>query len=137
MAARRVWTAVIALAVLAGAAAAGAALAWRELNTALPSTADGAWLRIESGTSFYRVTADLKERGLLDAPWLLAGYARFNGDATRIRAGEYQIGAGTTPLTLARSINASMESSGRCAMAFRNRRPASISRPRRLRHRRS
>ena len=49
-----------------------------------------------------RVTADLAERGLLDQPWLLATYARLTGEATRVRAGEYQLGEGTTPLTLAR-----------------------------------
>ena len=77
-----------------------AALAWRELNTPLPSAAEGAWLRIESGTPLRRVTADLAERGLLDQPWLLATYARLTGEATRVRAGEYQLGEGTTPLTL-------------------------------------
>jgi UPF0755 protein len=86
--------------VLAGAAAASAALAWRELNATLPLPAGGAWLRIESGMSLRRITADLNNRGLLRAPWLLATYARLSGDATRVRAGEYQLTAGTTPLTL-------------------------------------
>jgi UPF0755 protein len=88
------------LVVLAAAATAVAAFAWRELNTPLPLTAEGTRLRIESGTPFWRVTTDLADRGLLDQPRLLAIYARATGEATRIRAGEYALTAGTTPLTL-------------------------------------
>ncbi len=97
---RRVAVALVGVLVLALAAAGASALAWRELNTPLPSAAEGAWLRIESGTPLRRVTADLAERGLLDQPWLLATYARLTGEATRVRAGEYQLSEGTTPLTL-------------------------------------
>lgn len=85
--------------VLALAAAAAAALAWRELNTPLPLPTEGTLVRIESGTPLRRVTANLAERGLLPRPRLLAAYARFTGDATRVRAGEYELTAGTTPLT--------------------------------------
>jgi UPF0755 protein len=86
--------------VLAAAALVAAALAWRELNRPLQLAADDGWLRIESGASLRRVTRDLAERGLLDKPWLLTAYARASGEATRIRAGEYQLNAGITPLTL-------------------------------------
>ncbi len=99
MAGKRVWIALGAMLVLALSVAGAAALAWRELNTPLALPADGAWVRIESGTPLRRVTADLAERGLLDQPWLLATYARLTGDATRVRAGEYQITPDTTPLT--------------------------------------
>jgi UPF0755 protein len=100
MARKRIWIALGAALVLALSMAGAAALAWRELNTPLPLPADGAWVRIESGTPLRRVTADLAERGLLDHPWLLASYARLTGDATRVHAGEYQVTAETTPLTL-------------------------------------
>lgn len=93
----------MALVVTLAASAAGlAALAWRELNTplTLARTADAEWLRVPSGTTFSRVAVDLAERDLLDAPRLLALYARITGDATRIHAGEYQLTAGLTPLTL-------------------------------------
>jgi UPF0755 protein len=100
MRARPVLAALTALVVLAAAALILAVLAWRELNSPLQLTADDAWLRIESGTSLRRVTRDLAERGLLDKPWLLAAYARATGEATRVRAGEYQLTAGITPLTL-------------------------------------
>jgi UPF0755 protein len=86
--------------VLAATVLALASLAWRELNTPLRLTADDAWLRIAPGTSFQRVTADLAQRGLIDKAWLLNVYARGTGEATRIRAGEYELTAGTTPLTL-------------------------------------
>jgi UPF0755 protein len=62
--------------------------------------ADGSWLQVASGTPLRRVTADLATRKLLEHPWLLDLYARANGQATRIRAGEYRLAAGTTPLTL-------------------------------------
>lgn len=99
MSARKGWIALLALVVLTAAAAA-AALAWRELNTPLTLAAGGERLQIASGTSFRRVTADLAERGVLDKPWLLAAYGRATGEATRIRAGEYELTAGSTPLTL-------------------------------------
>jgi UPF0755 protein len=92
------WIGLGALAVLALSAAVAGVLAWRELNTPLPVPAEGVFVRIESGTPLRRVTADLADRGFLTRPWLLAAYARFTGDAVRVRAGEYELEAGTTPL---------------------------------------
>jgi UPF0755 protein len=86
--------------LVAAVAAALAGLAWRELNAPMTVAAEGEWLRVPSGTSLRRVTAELAERGVLDKPWLLALYGGATGDATRIRAGEYQVPPGTTPLTL-------------------------------------
>jgi UPF0755 protein len=86
--------------LVAAVAAALAGLAWRELNAPLTIAAEGEWVRVPSGTSLRRVTAELAERGVLDKPWLLALYGGVTGDATRIRAGEYQVPPGTTPLTL-------------------------------------
>jgi UPF0755 protein len=74
------------------------ALAWRDLNTPLRLPAEGVFVRIESGAPLRRVTADLADRGFLARPWLLTAYARFTGDAVRVRAGEYEVEAGTTPL---------------------------------------
>jgi UPF0755 protein len=37
---------------------------------------------------------------VLEHEWLLKLYARFSGDATKVRAGEYRLPPGTTPLTL-------------------------------------
>lgn len=97
---KRLGVALAAVLLVAAAAAAVGALAWRELNTPLAIAADGEWLRVPSGTPLHRVAAELGERGLLDEPWLLALYGRATGDATRIRAGEYQLPPGITPLTL-------------------------------------
>ena len=74
--------------------------AWRALHAPLPIPTDGAWLTVASGTPLRRVSADLSKRGLLPHPWLLDLYASASGDATRIRAGEYQLTLGMTPLAL-------------------------------------
>jgi UPF0755 protein len=87
------------VAVVAGAAAA-AAIAWRTLNAPLPIPSEGVLIEIESGMSLRRIAADLGGRGLLPQPWLLVAYARTTGEATRVRAGEYQLSQGLTPLTL-------------------------------------
>lgn len=92
-------TLAVVLLVAAGAAAL-AGLAWRELNAPLNIAAEGERVRVPSGSSLRGVTLELAERGVLDRPWLLALYGGATGDATRIRAGEYQVPPGTTPLTL-------------------------------------
>jgi len=98
---KRIWIALGVLALLAASGAALAALAWRDLNAPLSvAAAEGEWLRVPSGTSFRSVAAELEQRGLLDKAWLLAIYARATGEATRIRAGEYQVLPGTTSRTL-------------------------------------
>jgi UPF0755 protein len=97
---KRVWLPLLmAIAVLAGGGAA-TVLAWRTLNAPLAMPAQGTWLEVENGMSLRRVAAQLGERGVLSYPWLLTAYARATGDATRIRAGEYQLPSGTTPLSL-------------------------------------
>lgn len=100
MGGKRLWTALLVLVVVAAATAAATALAWRELNRPLTLAAEGERLQVPSGASMRRVAADLGERGMLDDPWLLAAYARATGEATRIRAGEYELTAGITPVTL-------------------------------------
>jgi UPF0755 protein len=91
-------------AIIFGGTFVGAALfamfAWRTLHAPLPIPTEGAWLQVASGTPMRRVTADISQRGLLPHPWLLDLYASVSGDATRIRAGEYQLTAGMTPLAL-------------------------------------
>src|SRR5690349_16765355 len=98
---KRMWTALAAFVLLAASTAGLAALAWRELNAPLQiASAEGEWLRVPSGTSFRSVAAELEQRGLFGKGWLLALYARATGEATQIRAGEYQILPGTTSRTL-------------------------------------
>ena len=96
----RAWLAVLTVIALVGAGSAATAFAWRMLNAPLAMPAEGTWLEVENGMSLRRVAAQLGERGVLLYPWLLTAYARSTGDATRIRAGEYQLPPGTTPLSL-------------------------------------
>jgi peptidoglycan lytic transglycosylase G len=97
---RRGWITLGVFVGLIAAAAAFADLAWRSLHAQLPIPAEGAWLEVSSGTPLRRVTAELAQRSLLEHPLLLDVYARWRGDATRIRAGEYQLLPGLTPLSL-------------------------------------
>ncbi len=96
----RVWWLLLTVIALLGAGGAAAAFAWRTLNAPLAMPAEEAWLEVENGMSLRRVAAQLGERGLLPYPSLLTAYARATGDATRIRAGEYQLPSSTTPLSL-------------------------------------
>jgi len=96
-------SAAVALAlfvVLVFGATGVAVFGWRALHATLAIPTDGTTLDVASGTGFSRVTADLAQRGQLRNPRLLALYAQFTGDATRIRAGEYLLTPGMTPLTL-------------------------------------
>jgi UPF0755 protein len=88
------------IALIAGAVVGLAALGWRELNSPLAIPAEGTLVQVASGASLRRVTIDLAERGMLDNPWLLAGYGGATDEARRIQAGEYQLSPGTTPLSL-------------------------------------
>ena len=95
------------LAIAAAASAAGIALlaaaatiAWRELNRPLPLPEPAVFFEIEGGMPLEAVTRSLAERELLPAPRLLDWYARLRGDATRIRAGEYELATGLTPIAL-------------------------------------
>jgi UPF0755 protein len=97
---KRGWIAIGVLAGVIVGAAAFADRAWRALHDELPIPAQGAWLEVASGTPLRRVTAELAQRKLLEHPVLLDMYARWRGDATKIRAGEYQLLPGLTPLSL-------------------------------------
>jgi len=94
----RVWIALGALVLAVGAAF--GVYTWRALNTELPIPPEGAWLEVAAGAPLRRVTTELGQRGLLEHPVLLDLYARLRGEATRIRAGEYQLARGMTPLSL-------------------------------------
>src|SRR6478752_6650971 len=97
---RRGWITLGVLVGLIAGAAGFADFAWRSLHAQLPIPAEGTWLEVSSGTPLRRVTTELAQRSLLGHPLLLDVYARWRGDATRIRAGEYQLLPGLTPLSL-------------------------------------
>jgi UPF0755 protein len=52
------------------------------------------------GDSIYKVAQKLKEQRLFDYPQLLIWYARFTDMAQKIKAGEYEMVKGDTPLTV-------------------------------------
>ena len=95
---RLAWV-LLALVLLVGAVA---ALAWQDLKrfaaTPLSLPAEGTALDIPRGASIRSVAVELEQRGLLPrpAPWLRA-WARYTGQAQRIRAGEYHLAPGLTP----------------------------------------
>ena len=97
---KRVWLPLLTLFALLVGAGAATVFAWRALHAPLAMPAEGTWLEVENGISLRRVATQLGERGVLPYAWLLTAYARATGDATRIRAGEYQLPSGTTPLSL-------------------------------------
>jgi peptidoglycan lytic transglycosylase G len=92
---------LLGLLVLSLAAAAGAEI-WLNLRSldeplrvAAPLT-----FKIPAGSRLSRVAADLAARGVLARPRALVLYARWKGNASAIKAGEYEIEPGATPRTL-------------------------------------
>jgi UPF0755 protein len=67
-----------------------------ERALALPE--EGVVVAVLPGQSMRTLAAQLAERGFLDRPaWYLEALARFEGSATKIKAGEYQVVSGTAP----------------------------------------
>ena len=92
---------VAGLAVLLALLAAAAALAanwW--LDRPLPLAQDPVELSIESGRSPREIADDWVRAGVATEPRLLYEWFRWSGESRRIRAGSYEIGAGTTPRAL-------------------------------------
>ena len=89
---------LLLLIVLLALAAAGAAFWW--LNRPLPLAAPSVELSIEQGELPREIANGWVQAGVKAPPWALYHWFRWSGDAKRIRAGSYEIGAGTTPRTL-------------------------------------
>jgi len=97
---RRVW--IPALTVFLVLFAAAAAIVWRgiqSLDRPLPVTASVVY-RVAPGMSLARLAADLSARDLLPRPHAWVLYARLRGEASAVRAGEYEIRPGDTPRRL-------------------------------------
>lgn len=80
-----------------------AAAAWglsRYLDTPLGLAADNYLLDVPEGSALISVLSGLSEARVIGYPQLLSGYARWQGLAARIQAGEYQLNAQLTPRTL-------------------------------------
>jgi UPF0755 protein len=98
---RRLLLAALALALVAGAAA----LAAREvLNMPLRTPADGLALDVPAGTSVAALGARLDAEGVYPYPQVFAAYARITGQAGAIKAGEYEVSAGSTIRDLLRQL---------------------------------
>ncbi len=99
--ARLVWRAlcgVVLLVMLVVAVAAGAAWWW--LDRALPMSGASAELSIEAGATPREVAQAWVDAGVQTPPRLLYEWFRWSGQARRIRAGSYEIDAGTSPRDL-------------------------------------
>ncbi len=95
----------LVLGFLALGLAAGAVLFGRAaLNAPLRLPAEGYVLEVPPGTTLRALTTRLGASGLLDYPWLLAGYGRLSGADAELKAGEYEVPAGTTPLGLLQQL---------------------------------
>ncbi|MFO1394238.1 MAG: endolytic transglycosylase MltG [Steroidobacteraceae bacterium] len=92
------------LALLAMLVAAGVAIAalvvQRWLDAPLPINGPEIRIDVPRGEAFSRTADSLGQRGLVDHPRWLAAYARLTGADARIRAGEYDVPAGSTPRSL-------------------------------------
>jgi UPF0755 protein len=96
------------VAVLLCAAAAGLGwLAWQESRRQLQSplaVAGPETVTVLSGTSLRGFARELAARGWMEHPWLLVLEARRLGVAGSIRAGEYEVTPGMTPLALLEAV---------------------------------
>jgi UPF0755 protein len=91
---------VAALAVVVVATAAGLAAAHRFLDTPLAGVPQDYVLTVAPGDSLRTVLQRLAGDGVLDYPRLVFWWARLDGSAGRIKAGEYALPAGTSPRQL-------------------------------------
>jgi UPF0755 protein len=94
----KLWRAGLAL--LFVAVVASAATAWWWLHRPLPILADTVELSIEPGTPPREIAEAWVRAGVQTRPLALYEWFRWSGQARRIRAGSYEIGAGTTPIRL-------------------------------------
>ena len=89
---------LILLFLVAGALLGGAAGWW--LNQSLSLSAETVDLSIDPGTSVRGVAQAVNEAGVSVNPGFLYWWFRLSGDARQIKAGSYELEAGTTPISL-------------------------------------
>jgi UPF0755 protein len=94
----RVLLSLVLVVALAVGAAALVVMSW--LDTPLPLAKETAELSIEAGTSPRDIAQAWVAAGVQAQPQWLYGYFRWSGQARRIRAGSYEVDAGTTPRQL-------------------------------------
>ena len=86
------------LALLAGLAAALGVAWW--LHQPLKFAGESVELSVEQGELPRDIAQGWVKAGVQAPPWALYQWFRWSGQAKRIRAGSYEIGSGTTPVTL-------------------------------------
>jgi UPF0755 protein len=84
--------------VIAGAFASGALVWWLQRPLALAG--ETAELSVEAGATPRQIAQGWVDAGVETMPWLLYEWFRWSGKARSIRAGNYEITAGTTPRAL-------------------------------------
>ena len=96
------WQGIVAgIAAFALVAVAMAGIVFRQFlhqEAAIP--AEGLSFEIAPGSSFGSVSERLAQDGIIEHPGWLSWYARFTGDASKIRAGQYRLEAGEAPADL-------------------------------------
>lgn len=94
---------VFVLALVLGAIAAALAGAWW-LNKPLRLAAESVEISIESGAAPREIAQAWVNAGVQESAWLLYEWFRWSGEARKIRAGSYEIGRDTTPISLLRKM---------------------------------
>lgn len=94
----KAWRVVVALLVLALTGA--ACTAWWWLHQPLSLATDPVEFSVQPGSPPRDIAEGWGRAGVLASPTALYQWFRWSGQARRIRAGSYEIGAGTTPIGL-------------------------------------
>lgn len=93
-------TFVVVLAVSAMVAGGLAWWAFVQLGKPLPNDVQGMVVEVPNGSHLRGLASVLNEQGIIEQPGLWTAYGRVSGLSTRIRAGEYEIPSGATPMSL-------------------------------------
>jgi UPF0755 protein len=96
--------AILLVAVLLAAVAGTWFFAQQVLNQPLKLPDSGYTMDVPSGATLSAVASRLATEGMLDYPLVLRMYGRLVGQADAIKAGEYDIAAGTTPRGLLQQL---------------------------------
>jgi UPF0755 protein len=105
---RRFFSTLFVLALLAALGALAAAWYW--LRQPLPMRAPAVELSIEPGTLPRRVAQSVRDAGVDVDPRLLYAWFRLSGEGQRIKAGNYELERGITPLRLLDKLSRGEES---------------------------
>jgi UPF0755 protein len=93
-----------ALGLLVIGALAAILFADRILNEPMKLPEEPYVLDVPSGSSLKALADDLARRGLLSYPEILVLYGRLSGQASQVKAGEYEVAGGTTPRGLLQQL---------------------------------